>query len=53
MDKAYDIGILLYGSRFTEIGEDRAFVLTRLCASVQQGEGDDGYVELLCESHKR
>ena len=53
VDKAYHIGILLYGTRLAQVAELRALVLGALELSVKLGEGDDGYIKFLGELLER
>ena len=55
VDEGHDVGILLDGARFAQIGEfgELYFLGARFDGSVELREGDDGYVEFFGEGFKR
>ena len=53
MDEEHHVGILLYGSRLAEVAELRTLAfkaLAGLYSTVELTEGEDGDVELLCQT---
>ena len=54
VDEGYDVGVLLDGARFTQVGELRALVAAaRLHRTVELREGDDRNIELLGDRLER
>ena len=51
VDEAHNVGVLLYGTRLTEVGELRALILvaTVFKLTVELGEGYYRYIQLLGE----